>query len=220
MGGIELKIFKSTNRLFCLKECVVQFYCHQALFDVKTKECFLFSGYSLDLEMMNQNRQLYMRIYEIYNKDLVYFSNKLNTYLPCPKGFKKFSKYPNSCYHISGLEKKFYDAKKYCEQIHSFLPRTKNTNERELVESFAKVNSHTWVDSFITGLDQEFKWGDGSSINATLYINNFGGNSTYLKQQALVLKEAKLLDAEEESKAMINSFYINSLRRNFKLKIT
>lgn len=203
MGGIELRNFRSLARIKCLSECSKELYCHSTLFDFKTHKCSLFSGHSIKPQLLNNHSQVFHKSYQKQNVDSEYFSVKFNAYLPCPKNFKKFNQNPNACYHISGLREKFFPARNYCQNMNSFLPRPKDLIQRQLVESFEDTDPHIWVDSFITSLNEEFKWGDGSSINVTIEINNLGGDSMILEQQALVLKDSNLFDYEEEYNAMV-----------------
>ncbi|RNA30125.1 hypothetical protein BpHYR1_005473 [Brachionus plicatilis] len=131
-----------------------------------------------------------------------YWSKSINACVPCPKSFIRSNSNPFACYHASNLYKNFFDAKNYCEQIGSFLPRPNSTNERQ---SFANLDSseYIWLDSLIIRVDERYIWGDGSSVYGSLKINNYGGSSTVLKQDALALKGSDIFDNNSQGNSLV-----------------
>lgn len=207
MGFIEIENFTSPKRIFCLAKCANNTECNQAIFNYETKNCSLNSGYISDSNILTSKNRLYTKIYESKQQsecvsDFEYWSKKINACIPCPKGFTRASSNPFACFHVSNTLRKFFDAKVYCEQIGSFLPRPNSTIERQTLANFDQVN-YIWVDSYITRVGQQYRWGDGSSIFGSLQINNYGGGSRVLRQDALGLRGSSIFDNSNQSNSRV-----------------
>ncbi|RNA41830.1 hypothetical protein BpHYR1_040025 [Brachionus plicatilis] len=202
MGLIEINNFISPNRVLCIVKCLDRKECNQLYFNRETQKCILFSGFSTKNNLVTKQSALLAKVFTQNSsseciKETEYWSIKMNSCLPCPVTFKRYSLNSFSCYHMSQNDMKFFEAKSYCEEKSAFLPRPKTSNERELIR-YLSNNTKTWVDSFIDSLGEVYKWGDGT--NVTGFKNgqpgNEGDNSSRLNQNVLIISDLCFFDIE------------------------
>lgn len=100
---------------------------------------------------------------------------------PCQRNFFTYRLYPFNCYH-DYVRLNFESAKAYCISLNSTLITPKSLSERYAY----KLSKESWINSEIKYVGEPFVWPDGSKIYGLKFVDNHGGNDSYLEENVLV----------------------------------
>ncbi|RNA12831.1 hypothetical protein BpHYR1_030386 [Brachionus plicatilis] len=195
---LEERSYLST--LLCLDKCRDNIYCAYASFG--SQKCILYSEFAKDSLVTSSTHVIYEKI----NNQIIYHGcNSSNEYwslvqkkcLSCLDGFVKYPAWPYNCYYVIQGPNNFNAAKTQCQNLGGFLISPRSRTELDFITTSFGI-FEIWAHSSISLPDEIFKWTDGTRVGsfADGQPNNSGGNSSFVKQPALIFFKGRYLDVE------------------------